>query len=107
MMPKLIVLARRRSSGVIPSTGTPNIAEAVMAWMSRPSAKACLQLRDVGDVGEQPQLDLAVVGRDELVPGSARRRRVRILRPSSVRIGMFCRFGSDEDSRPVVVAASE
>jgi DNA polymerase I-like protein with 3'-5' exonuclease and polymerase domains len=26
-------------------------------------------------------------------------------RPSSVRIGMFCRFGSDEESRPVVVAA--
>ena len=25
----------------------------------------------------------------------------RILRPSSVRIGMFCRFGSDDDSRPV------
>ena len=25
----------------------------------------------------------------------------RILRPSSVRIGMFCRLGSDEDSRPV------
>jgi hypothetical protein len=32
---------------------------------------------------------------------------VRILRPSAVRTGMFCRFGSDEDSRPVVVAASE
>ena len=31
----------------------------------------------------------------------------RILRPSSVRIGMFCRLGSTEDSRPVVVAASE
>ena len=31
---------------------------------------------------------------------------VRIARPSSVRIGMFCRFGSEEESRPVVVAAS-
>ncbi len=30
---------------------------------------------------------------------------VRILRPSSVRTGMFCRFGSDEESRPVVIAA--
>jgi hypothetical protein len=30
----------------------------------------------------------------------------RILRPSSVRTGMFCRFGSLEESRPVVVAAS-
>ena len=32
--------------------------------------------------------------------GSAMKAR-RILRPSSVRIGMFCRFGSDDDSRPV------
>ena len=29
----------------------------------------------------------------------------RILRPSSVRIGMFWRLGSLEDSRPVEVAA--
>ena len=29
-----------------------------------------------------------------------------ILRPASVRIGMFCRFGSDDERRPVVVAAS-
>ncbi len=26
-------------------------------------------------------------------------------RPSSVRIGMFCRFGSEEESRPVAVTA--
>ena len=25
----------------MPSIGTPNISEAVMAWMSRPSWKAC------------------------------------------------------------------
>jgi hypothetical protein len=31
----------------------------------------------------------------------------RMARPSSVRIGMFCRFGSDDDSRPVEVEASE
>ena len=30
---------------------------------------------------------------------------VRILRPSSVRIGMFCEFGSFDDRRPVEVAA--
>ena len=30
----------------------------------------------------------------------------RILRPSSVRTGMFCKFGSFDDNRPVVVAAS-
>ena len=51
----------------MPSTGTPNISDAVIAWMSMPSAKACLQLRDVGDMGEHAQLDLAVVGRDQLV----------------------------------------
>ena len=39
------------------------------------------------------------------MPGTAMKAR-RILRPSSVRTGMFCRFGSDDDSRPVVVAAS-
>ena len=32
---------------------------------------------------------------------------VRIFRPSSVRIGMFCRFGSVEERRPVVVEAIE
>ena len=30
---------------------------------------------------------------------------VRMRRPSSVRTGMFCRFGSEEERRPVVVAA--
>ena len=60
--------------------------------------------RVLGDVREQPQLDLAVVGGDELVArlgdeGAAD------LRPSSVRMGMFWRFGSVEDSRPVAVAA--
>ncbi len=39
------------------------------------------------------------------MPGRAMKAR-RIFRPSSVRIGMFCRFGSAEESRPVVVAAS-
>ena len=39
-MPKLIALARRRTSDGMPSIGTPNISEAVMAWMSRPSRNA-------------------------------------------------------------------
>ena len=56
-----------------------------------------------GDVGEHPQLDLGVVGGDEQVPGSATKQ-ARISRPSSVRIGMFCRLGLFEDSRPVVAA---
>ena len=40
-----------------------------------------------------------------LLPFSAMKA-VRMRRPSVVRIGMFCRFGSDEASRPVEVAAS-
>ena len=45
MMPKLIALARRRTSLGMSLTGTPNISEAVMAWMSTPSWKA---LRSAG-----------------------------------------------------------
>jgi hypothetical protein len=40
------------------------------------------------------------------LPSSAMKA-VRISRPSLVRMGMFCRLGSEEASRPVVVAASE
>ena len=40
MMPKLIALARRRTSLGMSFTGTPNISDAVIAWMSRPSANA-------------------------------------------------------------------
>ena len=43
--------------------------------MSRPSAKAFFSCGDVGDVGQQAQLDLAVVGGDQLVAGRRRRRR--------------------------------
>jgi hypothetical protein len=84
--------------------GTPNISEAVIAWMSSPSAKACLSCGDIGDMGEHAQLDLAVVGRDELARFGDEG--LADLPPASVRTGMFCRLGSDEDSRPVVVAAS-
>ena len=38
----LIALARRRTSGSMPLTATPNISDAVMAWMSSPRAKASL-----------------------------------------------------------------
>ena len=63
------------------------------------------QLRDVGDVRQHAEFDLAVVGRDQLVAllgdeGGADRR------PSAVRMGMFCRLGSDEEMRPVGVEAS-
>jgi hypothetical protein len=52
----------------MPSTGTPNISEAVMAWMSSPSGRP-LQLGDVADMGQQAQLDLAVVGADQHMAG--------------------------------------
>src|SRR5215475_12941502 len=39
-MPKLMALARRRTIGSMPSTGTPNTWLAVMAWMSSPRRKA-------------------------------------------------------------------
>ncbi len=75
--------------------------------MSSPCFERLAQLRDVGDMREQAQLDLRV-NRPEisfLPSGATKARRMR--RPSSVRIGMFCRLGSDEDRRPVVVAARE
>ena len=43
--------------------------------MSSPSAKACFSCRNVGDMGEQAQLDLGVVGRDQLAARRRRRRR--------------------------------
>jgi hypothetical protein len=42
MMPKLMALARRRTSAGIPFTGTLNISDAVIAWMSSPSSNAFL-----------------------------------------------------------------
>ena len=63
------------------------------------------ELRDIGDMGENSQFDLRVIGRDKLV-ARARHEGSANLRPSSLRIGMFCRLGSEEESRPVVVAAS-
>jgi hypothetical protein len=62
-----------------------------------------LQHRLVGDVREQAQLDLRVVGEISMWPSSATKQ-ARISRPCSVRIGMFWRFGSVLDSRPVAVA---
>ena len=37
--------------------------------MSSPSRNACFSAGNVGDVGEQPQLDLRIVGRHQLVAG--------------------------------------
>ena len=43
------------------------MAEAVAAWMSSALRKGCLKLGNVGDMREDPQFDLAVVGGDDLV----------------------------------------
>ncbi len=58
-----------------------------------------LQLRNVGNVRKHAQFDLRIVRRTSVMPGAAMKA-VRISRPSFVRIGMFCRLGSDEASRP-------
>ena len=59
------------------------------------------QLLVAAEVGQQPQLDLRVVGRQQQpalaragTPGGS-------AGPCSRRTGMFCRFGSLELSRPV------
>ena len=79
------------------SSGTPNIAEAVAAWMSMPLREGLLQLRDVGDMREQPQLDLAVIGRDDLVARPARRRPCGSCGPPPC--GSGCSAGSDRTRR--------
>ncbi len=77
-----------------------------------------IELRILAHVAEVPSLKHAFAhGEDihsrtaadifRLDPASVDKEARRILRPASVRIGMFCRFGSDEERRPVVVAASE
>ena len=59
----------------------------------------------VRDVGQDAQLDLAVVGDQQHLARGARRRRGGCAGPSSVRTGMFCRFGLVEESRPVAATA--
>ena len=53
----------------MPSTGTPNISRRRHGVDVEAVGEGLPQLRDVGDMGEHAQLDLAVVGRDQLVPG--------------------------------------
>jgi hypothetical protein len=57
-MPKLIALARRRVSAGMPSTGTPKHLGSGHGRGCQALGEGLLQLRDVADVGQQPQLDL-------------------------------------------------
>lgn len=56
------------------------------------------------EVGQNSELDLGVVGREEAPAGSGTKAS-RIRRPSSVRMGMFWRLGEAEESRPVAVTS--
>ncbi len=57
--------------------------------------------RIAGEVRHQPQFDLGVVRHDEPATRPRARNPLRISSPRGERTGMFCRFGSEEHSRPV------
>ena len=69
MIPKLTALARFRSSDVSSAGGLPSTCAAVARWMSSPRRERVHQHRLARYVGEDPQLDLGVVGRQHRVPG--------------------------------------
>ena len=69
MIPKLTILATLRSSFVSVAGSLPSTSAAVAAWMSSPRRERLAQLRLAGDVREDPQLDLRVVGRESREPG--------------------------------------
>ncbi len=54
----------------------------------------------------KPQLDLRIVSRDELASGR-RDKGGSDLPSSAVRIGIFCTFGSDDESLPVLAPTIE
>ena len=68
--------------------------------MSRSSANACCNASSLAEVGQQSQLDLRVVRRQQR-PALRRQKRLANLSPLSLRMGMFCKFGSLLTSRPV------
>ena len=93
MIPKLTALARSRSSRVSSSAGLPSTSAAVARCTSSPRWNASDQHRLAGQVGEDAQLDLRVVGRQQPRAVGSATNAPRISRPSGVRTGMFCRFG--------------
>ena len=60
------------------------------------TAEACIQ-------GRAADGTITIAAGEELYEASLGTNILRISLPSSVRTGMFCRFGSVEDSRPVAV----
>ena len=74
---------------------------AVSVWMSAPDSNAAIEPGILGEVGDAAQLDLVVVGDEELEARRPGTNALRNARPSSLRTGMLCRFGRSELSRPV------
>ena len=66
-----------------------------IAFESRPQSFVA------GKMGQHAQFDLRIIGGQQRQSGSPGKNAERISRPSSVRIGMFCKFGSLELKRPV------
>ena len=72
-------------------------------WMSSLRGERLAQHRFAGDVGEDAQLDLRVVGREQPRPSAATN--AERIRAELVRIGIDCRFGFVVESRPVAATA--
>ena len=101
MIPKLIAFARARCSAVTSAGAMPSTSAAVRRWMSSPVAER----RRSGS--RRPRSARGCAARPASSrPRAAARPRAgtnasRIRTPSSLRIGMFCTFGFDDERRPV------
>ena len=54
-----------------------------------------------GNMGHKPQFNLTIVGRNKLMTFFGDKGISNLHCPSCVRIGIFCKFGSEEDNLPV------
>ncbi len=86
-------MAFERMAMVTSPGSTPKMRAAVIAVDVRPRPEGLDQPRVLGQVGDDPQLDLVVVGDQEAACPPRARRHCRSWRPSSLRIGMLCRLG--------------
>lgn len=102
-IPKLTALQEERICGV-----TSSMRHMVYLGRGRgvdilPGSKRLDHVRVLRDMRKHTQFDLRVIRVDQHMLRVGRDDIRRNSRPSSVRTGMFCRFGSVEDSRPVAV----
>ena len=75
--------------------------------MSMPSAKALRSCGNLGDMGQNAQFDLAVIGRDQLHPLLGHEGRADLAACLCAHRDVLEIGPRIDDSRPVVVAASE